>query len=125
LKQQKEKLRSACIKKKQFFSIADKKEILKNVSGKFRSCDLTAIVGQSGSGKTTLLNILSGYTKNISSGRVQIGDLNDRDCAKRSKYIMQDYSLHHYITVREAMNFAANLKMHGVSDTCKNYKVSE
>jgi ABC-type multidrug transport system ATPase subunit len=87
---------------------------------------MTAVLGQSGSGKTSLLDILSGYTKNISSGRVMIGDdVNDRDCAKRSKYIMQNYSLHRFITVREAMNFAANLKLHGVSDTCKNYKVSE
>lgn len=96
------------------------------MSGKFRSCELTGVLGQSGSGKTTLLDVLSGYRKDISSGRVTIGDGdNRRDSNKRSKYIMQNYTLHRFITVHEAMTFAANLKMHGVSKTCKNYKVSE
>ena len=84
------------------------------------------MIGQSGSGKSTLLNVLSGYTKNISSGKVSFGDVESRcDKAKSSKFIMQNYSLHRFITVREAMSFAANLKLHGVSNTCKNYKVSE
>lgn len=112
---------------KTFFTGADKKELLKNVSGKFRSCELSAVVGQSGCGKTSLLNVLSGYSKCISSGRVVIGDGdNQRYIIKNlCKYIMQNYSLHRFITVREAMNFAANLKLHGISNTCKNYKVRE
>jgi ABC-type multidrug transport system ATPase subunit len=105
------------------FTAADKKEILKNVNGRFRSCELTGVLGQSGSGKTTLLNILSGYTKNIDSGRITIGDGEYHGIQRSSKYIMQNYNLHRYITVREAMIFAANLKMHGVSDTCRTYKV--
>lgn len=37
------------------------KKILSNISGEFKSHELTAIMGPSGAGKTTLLNILAGF----------------------------------------------------------------
>lgn len=73
-----------------------------------------------------MMNILSGYTRKDVSGIVRMnGEENIAAIRKKSKYIMQDYSLHHFITVREAMKFSANLKLIGVSETCKNCKVSE
>lgn len=108
-----------------FFVNADK-EILRDVHGEFRGCELTAVIGPSGCGKTSLLNILSGYkTRNV-SGVARLNGRDDvREIRRRSKFIMQNYTLHYFITVKEAMNFAANLKLHDESSNNKSLKVSE
>lgn len=47
---------------KNLFLVPGDRRILHNVSGEFRSGELTCILGPSGAGKSTLLNILAGYT---------------------------------------------------------------
>ncbi|RLU19118.1 hypothetical protein DMN91_009476 [Ooceraea biroi] len=91
------------------------KEILHGVSGEFKAGELVAIMGPSGAGKSTLLNVLAGFTVRGMSGEVMVNGkvrlpYSDR-WKKTSCYIQQDAILRAYITVGEAMNMAAHLKL--------------
>ncbi|KAG5681538.1 hypothetical protein PVAND_010960 [Polypedilum vanderplanki] len=111
-----------------FFKRNDK-HILKNLSGEFRSRQLTAIVGPSGSGKSSLMDILSGYNvgKNV-TGSVKVnGTIRDQKQFRHmSSYIMQDHIQHPLLTVKEAMKFSANLKIgKELSSEEKQFKINE
>nr|CAD7203146.1 unnamed protein product [Timema douglasi] len=97
------------------------KLILKSVSGRLRSGELTAIMGPSGAGKSTLLNILTGYKSSGMEGSITTNghERNLSQFRKLSCYIMQDNQLHANLTVEEAMNVAASLKFGKDRDTAR------
>lgn len=76
------------------------------------------IMGASGAGKTSLLNILSDRIS-LNSGDILQKDIfindtlkvTDDNFGKVSGYVMQDDILFMYFTPREALTFAANLKL--------------
>ncbi|KAF2898941.1 hypothetical protein ILUMI_07234 [Ignelater luminosus] len=92
----------------------ESKEILHGISGKFKSGELSAIMGPSGAGKTTLLNVLAGYITRGSSGSVLVNETK-RDQSLRFRkltaYIPQDEELRLELTAMEAMTVATNLKL--------------
>ncbi|XP_063221193.1 ATP-binding cassette subfamily G member 4 [Bacillus rossius redtenbacheri] len=90
-----------------------RKQILNGVSGRFKSGELTAIMGPSGAGKSSLLNAISGYTSTGVTGRLGVNGepRDDRLFHKLSCYITQDDLLQPLLTVREAMLVSAHLKL--------------
>lgn len=77
-------------------------------------------MGSSGAGKTSLLNILSDRASNKKgtklSGKITLNDsvlLNQETFGKVGAYVMQDDILFDYFTPREALLFAARLKLGG------------
>lgn len=90
-----------------------KKVVLKGVNGRFLSGQLVAIMGPSGAGKSSLLNALSGYSSAGVTGELLTnGQLRDKHLFQRSScYITQEDLLQPLLTVREAMDVAAKLKV--------------
>ncbi len=90
-------------------------EVLKGVSGCARGGRLLAVMGASGSGKTSLLDVLCG--RKVSgrgeqlSGRVL---MNGRELRERFSYVPQSDVLLNSATVRETLEFAAQLCIPGL-----------
>ena len=88
-------------------------------------------MGASGAGKTSLLNRLADRIS-IKQGSELTGDvmlndthrLNAKLFAKYSTYVMQDDVIFPYFTVREALTFAARLKLR-ISEEEQDQKVSK
>lgn len=93
-------------------------KIVKGVSGYAAPGQATFIMGSSGAGKTSLLNILAdrvtSATSTKLSGNIVFNDeipVNKDTFQKYAAYVMQDDVLFSTFTVREALTFAARLKL--------------
>ncbi|XP_055683570.1 ATP-binding cassette subfamily G member 4 [Lutzomyia longipalpis] len=88
-------------------------KILHDISGKFESGKLTAILGPSGAGKTTLLNILTGFKSKGVEGSILInGAPRDKnDFRNKSSYILQNFPMLGNLTTLETLKIAADLKL--------------
>lgn len=93
----------------------DLKTILHNVSADMPSGTLTAIIGGSGSGKTTLLNLMSnrmhGRRLHINGAALFNGHDIRGDLSAVSAYVMQTDVLQPTLTVRETLQYAADLRL--------------
>ncbi|XP_057375095.1 ATP-binding cassette sub-family G member 1-like isoform X2 [Daphnia carinata] len=89
------------------------KNILHQMSGTFKSGQLTAILGPSGAGKSSLMNILAGLKTRGVDGRIEMSGV-ERDLKtfhKQSAYIEQYDHLLQNLSVEEYMDAAARLKL--------------
>ncbi|XP_046632756.1 ATP-binding cassette sub-family G member 1-like [Daphnia pulicaria] len=89
------------------------KRILNQMSGAFKSGQLTVILGPSGAGKSSLMNILAGLKTSGVEGQVYVNGV-DRELKsfrKHSVYISQQDHLLTNLTVDEYMVSAAHLKL--------------
>ncbi|MBI2169490.1 MAG: FHA domain-containing protein [Actinobacteria bacterium] len=87
--------------------------LLDDVSLALGGCSFLAVVGPSGAGKSTLLGALTGF-RPAQEGRVVYGgqDLYGEyeDLGQRIGFVPQDDILHPELTVRRALEFAAELR---------------
>jgi ATP-binding cassette, subfamily G (WHITE), eye pigment precursor transporter len=88
-------------------------------------------MGASGAGKTSLLNVLSDRVSvkkgDSLTGEIKLNDryeLNQQTFGKFGNYVMQDDILFKYFTVKEALTFAARLKLK-CSEAVQDRRVAE
>ena len=88
-------------------------QAIKDVSFSIRHGEIVGFIGQNGAGKTTLMRILTSYYR-ASSGAVLIGgeDVAKNSIAARKKigYLPETPPLYLNMTVRDYLNFAAEIK---------------
>lgn len=90
--------------------VDDGKRILDGVSLEVPPGDFVAIIGEAGSGKTTLLKTLAGVN-HPNAGAITVNG--DPVSARLSEigYVPQDDIVHRELTVREALTYAARLRL--------------
>lgn len=96
--------------KKTESGFTDEKVVLDNVSGRVEPGQMMAILGPSGAGKTTLVEILAGKQK---TGHVSgnVSTPSSSQYEPRIAFVPQQDVLPATLSVREALAFAANLRM--------------
>ncbi len=88
--------------------------ILKNISLVFKPREFVVVVGQSGGGKSTLLDAIAGY-RPATHGRVTVNGINvykNFDAIRNDiGYVPQKDIIHMELTVYQALDYAARLRM--------------
>jgi ABC-type multidrug transport system ATPase subunit len=107
----------------------DKRVLLSHVSFAIDENCFLAIVGPSGAGKTTLVNAMTGF-RPADEGTVYYGgrDLYAEydDLRRGIGYVPQDDIIHTQLTVRQALEFTAELRFpQDVSDADRTHRVTE
>lgn len=85
------------------------RKILKNVDGRIRSGEITAVLGPSGAGKTSLLNSLFGKYRNAIQGTVKVTGAPSKKHLTVCTIPQSDYLIG-YLTTEESLWFASRLK---------------
>ncbi|HKI40391.1 MAG TPA: ATP-binding cassette domain-containing protein [Mycobacterium sp.] len=96
------------------FTVEHGKQLLDHISLTARPGTLTAIIGGSGAGKTTLSRVIAGYTSPTSGSVTFEGhDIHTEYASLRSRIGMvpQDDVVHRQLTVNQALNYAAELRL--------------
>ena len=94
------------------FTLPDGTCIMKNVSGKFQSGRMTAIMGPSGAGKSTLFSLLTGRLKR-SSGTLMLNGVED-ELSKYKKLVgvvPQDDIMLKELNVKSILSHSANMRL--------------
>ncbi len=86
------------------------KRILSDASVSLEPGELVAIIGESGAGKTTLLKAIAGVNPHI-SGRVTVNGEPVGARLSDIAYVPQDEIVHELLSVREALGYAARLRL--------------
>ena len=92
----------------------EKLQLLSSVTGVFRPCVLTALMGVSGAGKTTLMDVLAGRkTGGYIEGDIRISGFPkiQETFARVSGYCEQTDIHSPQLTVRESLIFSAFLRL--------------
>ncbi|MCV7057692.1 FHA domain-containing protein [Mycolicibacterium gilvum] len=96
------------------WTIENNKTLLENISISARPGTLTAIIGPSGAGKSTFARLVAGYT-HPTTGQVSFEghDVHAEYASLRSRIGMvpQDDVVHGQLTVRQALMYAAELRL--------------
>ncbi|MGD1281347.1 FHA domain-containing protein [Mycobacterium seoulense] len=96
------------------FAVDHGKQLIDHISLTARPGTLTAIIGGSGAGKTTLSRLIVGYTSPTSGSVTFEGhDIHAEYASMRSRIGMvpQDDVVHRQLTVNQALNYAAELRL--------------
>ncbi|OBJ00852.1 FHA domain-containing protein [Mycobacterium sp. 1465703.0] len=96
------------------YTVDHGKQLLDHISLTARPGTLTAIIGGSGAGKTTLSRLIVGYTSPTSGNVTFEGhDIHSEYASMRSRIGMvpQDDVVHRQLTVNQALNYAAELRL--------------